>query len=109
MVVMNASIGIILKFLSTFCPVYDLAKTVKYFFEYKNNAFSKIRQCSLDFSLVSVEKFSLFLYTLSFSILLPFYYNFDQNFKKAFNLIVKTQKSNNRISSLERQKSPNKT
>lgn len=107
MVIINAILGMILKSMATFCPIYDLIISIKHFTKYNDimdwifDAFFKLRFCSLDYFLVSIERLSNVFYTLSLASLLPFFYKFDNNFKIAFDLAIRGKVQNKQKQNLK--------
>lgn len=91
MVILNLSLCLILKSFRIIPSLYDLVMLIQYFKKSKNGTFItdsiflEIRLCYLDSFCVLIEHLANFLYFLSVSILLLFYFNFDKKFSSSFN------------------------
>ena len=86
MVILNASIGVLLKAFLVYSPINDLINSIKYlkihFIEYEqfDAIFGTVPLCYYDSICHAIEKLSDFLYLVSLSILLFFYKGFDKRF-----------------------------
>lgn len=98
MVILNASVGIILKAISTYSTIYDLSSLVKFTNERWIPYFRSlgvVRFCWLDWTCQMIERLSFFLYAISLGSLTFFYYHFDKKFKSAFDLVIRHKQQQN--------------
>ena len=92
MVILNASIGLALKILSIFSPLFDLVNLIKFNnkpTEFLSIFYNLVKICSYDRTCRSIEQFARFLYSLSFLTYFYFYLKFDKKFKSSFDLIFR--------------------
>ena len=86
MVILNASIGVLLKALLVYSPINDLINSIRYLKIEPENyllddaIFGTVPLCSYEAICHFIEKFAHFLYLVSLSILLFFYKAFDKKF-----------------------------
>ena len=86
MVILNASIGVLLKAFLLYSPINDLINSIRYLkidpneYDLSEAIFGTVPLCSYEAICHLIEELSDFLYLISLSILLFFYKAFDKKF-----------------------------
>ena len=99
MVILNASIGVLLKAFLLYSPINDLINSIRYLkikpseYYLSDAIFGTVPLCSYDTICHAIEKLGDFLYFVSLSILLFFYKSFDKKFDA---MLKKSSKNNNK-------------
>ena len=100
MVILNASIGVLLKAFLVYSPINDLINSVKYLkikptdYSLMDAIFATVPLCSYDTFCHAIENLADFLYLLSLSILLFFYRAFDKRFEEMLQKTLFSSKNN---------------
>ena len=100
MVILNASIGVLLKAFLLYSPINDLINSVNYFNIQPNEytlmeaIFATVPLCSYDTICHAIEELADFLYLVSLSILLFFYRAFDKRFEEMLQKTLFSSKNN---------------
>lgn len=89
MVILNATLGILLKVPSVYGPIFDLAQMINYWRDSRYNPhhasfFLDISICWFDPACHSILRVAHLLYLSSFALNLAFYCKFDKKFRSAF-------------------------
>ena len=100
MVILNASIGVLLKAFLLYSPINDLINSIRYLkikpteYYLSDTVFGTVPLCSYEAICHLIEKFADFLYLVSLSILLFFYKAFDKKFDAILKKTIKLSSKN---------------
>ena len=100
MVILNASIGVLLKAFLIYSPINDLINSIRYLkikpIEYylSDTIFGTVPLCSYEAVCHMIEKLADFLYLVSLSILMFFYKSFDKKFDAMLKMTLFSSKNN---------------
>lgn len=99
LVVLNASIGLVFRALTTYAPIFDIISIVsymnnekRYFWRSGDDMFTLSIFCQDTPQCHFIEFVANFLNIFPLCILLVFYFNFDKNFNQSFKDILCTKK-----------------
>ena len=102
MVILNASIGILLKALLVYSPINDLINSIKFHkinpneFYQNDSVFGTVALCSYETVCHAIEKLAEVFYLVSLSILLFFYKAFDKKFDAMLKKMLVSSKNTNK-------------